>query len=286
MRSLSLPLRSAPALLGLLFATSVAHADLQADTLLRQVERATRALPSLGADLQVTLITQDLGARSGSANPSGRAASGISQAGEPVSFTYTGTVKLCRPNLVRIELADPINQTIACDGEALWTLLQTNEYIKNPADPQGKNPSAYAQVLMFFAPETIRTAGALLPSENSGADNFSTRYLGKERLVLKVVGNRQDPVNTAGSRDRTAEEFDVVEIRQLRPTPQAVKLYINADRIVVRVISEARRGNQASIQVVSLLNLKPGQVFNPSEFVFALPANARPFVPKSAPPRK
>jgi len=62
MQTLSWPLGSAYALLCLLVVTPIARADERADSLLREVETATRALPSLGARMQVTLITQSLSA--------------------------------------------------------------------------------------------------------------------------------------------------------------------------------------------------------------------------------
>lgn len=281
MRSLALPLRSAPLLLCLLLAAPCAHADERADDLLREVERSTRALPSLGAKMQVTLTTQNLAARPVDSQQPRQNDSGFGQGNEPVSFTYTGTVKLQRPNLERIELADPIRQTIACDGSALWTLLPTHEYIKNPADPHGKSPVGYPPILMFFAPETARTAGVLLPGGNSGADNFATRYLGKERVSLKLARTKQDPDGKVAP----PEEFDVIEVRQLRPTPQAVKLYINADKVVTRVVSESRRGNVSTVQDVSLLDLKPAQKFDAAEFAFELPPDARPYVFKPVAPR-
>ena len=286
MRSLSWPLRSASALLCLLGAMPMAHADVRADALLREVETATRALPSLGARMQVTLISQSLSARQGTPQQPRQNDSGFSTGNEPVSFTYSGTVKLQRPNLERVELMDPVHQTIACDGKAVWTLLQSNEYIKNPADPQGKTPNSYGPIQMFFAPETARTAGVLLPTGSSSADNFATRYLGKERVVLKIVRSKDDPSDSVLARETLSEEFDVVEVQQLRPTPLVVKLYINADRIVTRVVSETRRAGISNIQDVSLLFLRPAQKFDPSQFAFKLPAGARPLDFKPAPPKQ
>ena len=284
MRSFSWPLRAASAALCLLAVAPWAHADERADELLREVERSTKAVTSLGAKLQVTLTTQNLGARPTDPQQSRQNDSGFAQGNEPLSFTYTGTVKLQRPNLERVELSDPVNQTIACDGAFLWTLLSTNEYIKNPADPQGKNLGSYAPLLMFFAPETVRTAGAIPLPGNTGADNFATRYLGKERVVPKAFRGKQE--TGAPATRETAEEFDVVEVRQLRPTPQAIKLYINSDKLVTRVVSESRKNNILTIQDVSLLNLKPAQKFDAGEFAFSLPPNARPYVFKPAPIRQ
>ncbi len=280
-------LRSAPLLLCLLAAALPAHADERADELLREVERAVKALPSLGADLQVTLITQNLGAPPAAPGQPKQNDSGFGQVTDPVSFTYIGTVKLRRPNLERIELADPIHQTIACDGVFRWTLLPTNEYVKNPADPQGKSPGAYAPILMFFAPETAKTAGVLpMPGVSGGAENFATRYLGRERVVLKIARGRQEQGGAPAGKETVAEEFDVVEVRHLRPTPMAVKLYINADRLVTRAVSETRHGSVSTIQDVSLLNVKPARKFTDTDFAFDLPANARPYEFKPSAPRK
>ncbi|MCW3051150.1 MAG: hypothetical protein JWN14_320 [Chthonomonadales bacterium] len=286
MRTLSWSLCSASALLCLLVVAPSVRADERADSLLREVETATRALPSLGARMQVTLITQRLTGRQGTIQQPQQNDSGFSTGNEPISFTYSGTVKLQHPNLERVELMDPVHQTIACDGKAVWTLLQSNEYIKNPADPQGKTPNSYGPIQMFFAPETARTAGVLLPNGNSGADNFATRYLGKERVVLKIVRSKDDPPNALLARETPAEEFDVVEVQQLRPTPQVVKIYINADKLITRVVSETRRAGISNIQDVSLLYLKPAQKFDPSEFAFRLPAGALPLEFKQAPPKQ
>ena len=58
MRTLSAPLGAALCLLGLALAAPSVRADAKADDLLREVERATKSVDSLGADLQVTLTTQ------------------------------------------------------------------------------------------------------------------------------------------------------------------------------------------------------------------------------------
>jgi hypothetical protein len=147
-------------------------------------------------------------------------------------------------------------------------------------------PNSYGPIQMFFVPETARTAGVLLPAGNSGADNFTTRYLGKERFVLKIVRSRDDRPDTVLARETPSEEFDVVEVQQLRPTPQVVKIYINSDRLVTRVVSETRRGGVSSVQDVSLIYLKPAQKFDPSEFEFKLPPGAHPLELKQAPPRQ
>jgi len=283
MRTRSWPLCSASALLCLLVGASIARADERAASLLREVETATKALPSLGARMQVTLITQNLSGRQGSASQPRPNDSGFTTGNEPVSFTYSGMVKLQRPNLMRVELMDPVHQTIACDGKAVWTLLHSNEYVKNPADPQGKTPNSYGPIQMFFAPETARTAGVLMLPANVSADNFTSRYLGKERVVLKIQRSKDDPPGVVLARETPAEEFDVVEVQQSRPAPQVVKIYINSDKLVTRVVSETRRAGISNIQDVALLYLKPAQKFDPSEFAFTLPAGARPLEFKPTP---
>ena len=286
MHTLMPPLRSALCLLCLLGSAPSLHADQRADDLLREVEKSTKAVASLGADLQVTMTTQNLAGRPQDPRQSKQGDTGFGQGNEPISFTYTGTVKLKRGNLERIELPDPIHETIASDGTFLWTLLPSNEYIKTPADPRGKNLGAYAPILIFFAPETARTAGVIPAEPAAGADNFATRYLGKERIVLKPARAAQEQGGKAAGQGNASEEFDVVEVRQLRPTAQALKLYINADKMVTRVVSETRRGGVLTIQDVSLINLRPGQKFDASEFVFELPVGAHPYVLKPAPPRR
>ena len=277
-------MRSMLGVAGLLVAAASAGADQKADDLLKEVERATKSVGSLGADLQVTLTTQNLTARPSDARQPRQSDSGFALGNEPVSFTYSGTVKLKRPNLERIDLADPVHQTIAGDGSYVWTLLPTNEYIKNPADPQGRTPGAYGPVLMFFAPDTARTAGLLLSGPNGDPDNFATRYLGRERVVLSRDRGKQDGGAAAGSKE-SAQEFDVVEVRQLRPAPQAFKLYITADKLVARVVSETRKGGVSTTQEISLLNIRPNAKFDPAEFAFQLPPNARPFAIKPPPQR-
>lgn len=282
MRTLFWPLRAAALLLCVTVAAPAVHADEKADDLLREVERSTRSVPSLGADMQVTLTTQSLAVRPGETRPSRQSDTGFGQGNEPVSFTYYGTVKLQRPNLERIELADPVHQTIAGDGTFLWTLLSTNEYIKSPADPQGKSPTSYAPILMFFAPETARTGGAFVASGAPLSDNFATRYLGKERVVPKAMPAKPEGAGGA-ARDARPEEFDVVEVRQLRPTVQSLKLYINADKMVTRVVSETRKGGVVTTQDVTLLHVKPAQKFDAAVFAFELPKGARPLMERTAP---
>ena len=284
MRTLFWPRRAAAILVCLAAAAPAVHADEKADDLLRQVERSTRSVLSLGADMQVTLTTQNLGIRPGETRQPRQSDTGFGQGNEPVSFTYYGTVKLQRPNLERIELADPVHQTIAGDGAFLWTLLSTNEYIKSPADPQGKSPTSYPPILMFFAPETVRTGGAFVASGAPLLDNFATRYLGKERWVPKAMPGKPDDGGAAAGASRP-EECDVVEVRQLRPTVQALKLYINADKLVTRVVSETRKGGVVTTQDVTLVHVKPAQKFDAAVFAFELPKGARPLMVRSAPAR-
>ncbi len=265
-------------LLGL-FAGTAARADEKTDALLRDVERATKAIPSLSADLVVTLTTQNLSAPPPQATKSKQTDPNFSGGNDPIAFSYSGTVKLKRPNLARIDLPDPIRQIIDCDGTTLWTLLPSNEYVKTPADPQGKNLGAYAPVLMFFAPETIRTAGVLLAPPATTAENFTARYLGKERVKQKEEHTRTAQDGVDGSR-----EFDVVEVRRLRPSPQAFRLYINGDKMVTRFVTEIRRGNLLTIQDVALVNVKTGVNFSDSEFACELPKDARPYQTKPLPP--
>jgi outer membrane lipoprotein-sorting protein len=285
MRTLWSSLRSIPWLLCLAVLAPAVHADEKADDLLREVERTTRSVPSLGADMQVTLTTQNMATRPGEARQPRQNNSGFGQGNEPVSFTYYGTVKLQRLNFERIELAEPVHQTIVSDGAFLWTLLPTNEYIKSPADPHGKSPSSYGPILMFFAPETARSGGFILAPGSVLSEDFATRYLGKERVVPKAARGKQEGGGPSAGNTRP-EEFDVVEVLQLRPTQQALKLYINADKIVTRVVSETRRGGISTIQDVVLLHVKTAQKFDTSEFAFELPKGARPYAQRpAAPPR-
>ncbi len=255
-----------------------AHADEKTDALLRDVERAVKAIPSLSADLVVTLTTQNLSAQPSQGTKQRQTDPNFSGGNDPIKFTYSGTVKLKRPNLARLDFPDPIRQIIACDGATLWTLLPTSEYVRTPSDPQGRNMSAYAPILMFFAPETARTAGVVLGSTPVAVPaNFTTRYLGKERINLKEDHGKDATSSPDGSR-----EYDVVEVRRLKPAPQAYRLYINADKLVSRYVTELRRGTLLSIQEVTLINIKLGQAFTDSDFAFTLPPDARPYQDKPA----
>ena len=154
-----------------LIGTRAARADEKADTLLKEVENASKAVKTLTADLSMsqTAKTPD---------------------GKEQSMKMAATLKLRKPNLARIEFTEgPFAKTIASDGKNLYTLMPGNRYQKTKVDADGKNIDILwaAPVAMFFSGRF-----SLMGAESK----TSATYAGKQT----IEGTEYDVVQVSGAK--------------------------------------------------------------------------------------
>ena len=108
----------------------------RAEALLREVERATLAVKSLGAEVNVIRILDKKRER------------------------VAGTARLMRPNLARVDLRGKLGQTIAANGARLWIYnTATNQFVTRKTLPSGKDiANSFGPLIplaMFFDPKLI-----------------------------------------------------------------------------------------------------------------------------------
>jgi outer membrane lipoprotein-sorting protein len=154
-----------------LMGTRAARADEKADTLLKEVETATKAVKTLTADLSMSenFKTPD---------------------GNEHTVKMAATLKLRKPNLARLDFSEgPFAKTIASDGKDVFTLVPGNRYQKTKVDAQGKNIDALwaAPVSMFFSGQFSLY----------GADSKpAATYAGKQT----IEGTEYDVVQLSGAK--------------------------------------------------------------------------------------
>lgn len=133
------------------------RADEKSDTLLKEVQTATRAVKTLTADLSMSESFKGTD-------------------GKDQSIKMAATLRLKKPNLARIDFAEggPA-KTVASDGKSIYTLMPDNQYQKMTVDAQGKNITLEwaAPVSMFFTGQ-FSLFGTTPPA--------TTTYLGKQTI--------------------------------------------------------------------------------------------------------
>ena len=194
-----------------------------AEELLRAVERATLAVKSLRADLSVT---RSMGPRRERAS---------------------GTARLMRPNLARVDLRGKMGQTIAANGLRLWVYnASTNQYVTRTTELDGTDiAGAFGPLLpvaMFFDPRVV-----------------TRRTPEGTRVGLEA------PVSRGGLR------LDVIALTSPRIQ---IRLFVGPDRLVRRSVTEAVQGSQRALIEVELAGVKVGGPFGRAAFAYAPPKNA------------
>jgi len=164
---------AAAASVALLAGTAAARADEKADTLLKEVITATKAVTTLTADFTYSLETQ------------GR------------KMAMEGTAKVKRPNLARIDSTGSMAQTIASDGKTIWTLRKDeNQYIKTNADPEGKIVAGAVMPhfpLSFFFNPTADLFGTGSAMKIQGVSNEKVA----DRTFQVIEGSIEKPVTAS-----------------------------------------------------------------------------------------
>jgi outer membrane lipoprotein-sorting protein len=201
---------------------TAARADEKADILLKQVTAAEKAVRTLTAD---AVITHDFGGQ---------------------KQTKTGTVKLKKPNLARIELSGPTGQTIASDGKTVWILdKETNQYFKMPWN---------SGVVMGMT--------GLLPV----AAFFDSDMFGKGKLPASAMRRYMGTKTVAGV------PYRVVESRQ---EPVIMQVYIGPDNLIRRSTILFKQGNQTTTMQASLTNMRINRPLANAVFAYKPPKTAK-----------
>lgn len=210
--------------------TLPARADEQADALLKEVATATKAAKTLSADLTLSQEVK----------------------GQPMKME--GKVKLKKPNLARIELGPPANQTVVSDGKTLWMYMKSdNQYLKRNADVNGLNmfaPGAFP-VSMFFNPEFTGLA-------NNLAD-YKMRVADKE-----TIGGK---------------ECQVIEATAEKPISHTIKLYVSPAKLVTRSTIDLKQGQDTIKLTADLSNVQVDQPLTTAAFTFTPPKTAKLYQP-------
>lgn len=199
------------------------RADEKADALLKEVAATTKETQSLTANLQFSLEIQKK------------------------EQVFTGTIRLKKPNLARIDLTRPSNQLIVSDGDNVW-LLAGDTYTKKPADPHAANIEMdfAVPVNLFFDPQSLGIA------KLSGVKR---RYVGAE--TIDHIG------------------YQVVEVSGRQNFDYTLKLYVGPSRLVTRMTGELRHGKDTIRLAVVLSNVKTNPTLTTADFTFTPPKTAR-----------
>lgn len=202
------------------------QADEAADRTLKEVAAATRAVLTQSADMTLT-----------------------QSSGGPVT-TAQGTIQLKKPNLARIELGKPFQQTIASDGKSVWLVENAKQrYQKEDAKPTGNQVASFTMIPvgMFFDPDF---RGFLEPSIQA------TRLAGQETI--------------------DGATYRVVEVQGDKPYEFTLKCYVAENNLVPRTELQLKLGDQTITFGCVLTHLKIDEPLADDSFAYAPPAGATP----------
>jgi outer membrane lipoprotein-sorting protein/peroxiredoxin len=193
----------------------------EADAIMKEVAVATGTAKTLSAE--ITLTQSD---------------------GGPVT-TASGTVKLKKPNLARIELGRPLLQTIASDGKSIWLVqIERMRYQKTDAKPDGNQVASHTMVPvgMFFDPEFCGFPGATIKS---------SRFAGQETVE--------------------GETYRVVELSGEQPYEFTLKCYAAPTGLVTRTTLRVKLGEKTITFGTVLSNVKIDEPLPDDSFAYAPP---------------
>jgi outer membrane lipoprotein-sorting protein len=179
-----------------------------------------------------------------------RADLSVSQSSLGVTQKLAGTLRLKKPNLARIVLTEPDNATIASDGKTLWILMTAdNQYRKMDVDAKGNDLDFIGSVLIsqFFDPQSLGSFGRLSYARS--------QYVGQE-----TVGK---------------QTFQVVELTSQKPVAYKIKLYISAQKRVLRLVADYTQDREAHHLVASLANVKTDTPLPTASFAYTPPKSAQ-----------
>ena len=149
-----------------LLPSALSHADEKADALLKEVEKATKAIKSLSGEI------------TNSTTFGGK------------TTTEKLTFRMKRPNYVRLEstVSGRGGQVVASNGKDFFIYMpQQNQYMKMKADPQGKNIGAsFLTMLMFNF--NLQSVGGNKPKYEGAEKIGGTTY----QVVSMAAGEGQN----------------------------------------------------------------------------------------------
>jgi outer membrane lipoprotein-sorting protein len=215
-----------------------ARADARADALLQQLAAATRATPSLSAELVLRDQAPD-GTR-----------------------TWVGPIDLQHPNKARVHLTYTVSPSAGSwtwsflsDGKMMWSWesstdprhLRASDKVRTwPADPRGTDidPMAGAIPIPFFFTQSLEGFFPKTPPP--------TRcYLGQQTIE--------------------GASYDVVELTGGQVNPLTLRLYIGPDRLLhrsqmIQMLDDGQHTYEAALN-----NMETGKSLAPETFRFSLP---------------
>jgi outer membrane lipoprotein-sorting protein/peroxiredoxin len=171
-------------------------------------------------------------------------------------FEQSATVQLRKPNFARIKITSPQKASIMSDGKNVYILMADNQYMKQPVE-QGLGQvetMGGLPVALFLGHDSYGLGTAKL----SDAD-VQTKYSGKETV--------------AGA------SYDVLTISGKSPFVHTVKVYIGADGLIGRTVSEISVQNTKGAETSELKDQKLNAVPATTSFAVALPKDAKLFTP-------
>jgi outer membrane lipoprotein-sorting protein len=223
--------------------SSMAGADPRGDAFLKEVQAATRATRTLTADV---LITTE---------------------GEGQTVSFTGTVKLKKPNRAGVELTGGLlNETNISDGRTIWRLMKAqNEYTRGPADPQHLADLLFPNLpaIFFFDPQFTQLAsffgGKIKPHVGRPVTIDGMRYTLLEAVVQ---------VNSSNFKEK--------------PPDTTLRWYVAPDRRIYRAGMIFKQGPKMSRAEMLLKNVRVNQPLPDAVFAFRPPRTAT-LVDRSSP---
>lgn len=208
----------------LLASITTTRADEKTDALMAEVRAATSAAHTLTASFSTKIQFR----------------------GELQS---TGTIKLMKPNLARIDYANPSAPSIVSDGKTVWTLTkEQNSYTKHEASPQGSN---------------IDWLGTLPVNPFFDVD-----------FVSKLAAPGNQP-RLSGIERVKGKDYSVIEATVEKPATMKIKLYIGDDKLVHRVTTEFPADDEFYRTETELHNVVIENPMWAKDFRFDLPDGAQ-----------
>lgn len=167
----------------------------------------------------------------------------------------TTAIKLKRPNLMLVETS--AGTVTSSDGKSLINLLSNKQFLKSEVDAAGTRLAAPAPLHGFFHHD--RLVGPAYLAKHAGAQRVGDH----EYQVLEIVRNPDAPKTAA-----------------IPITPVTTRLYIGADRLIHRVVSEIDlKENGISKSESTLRELKVNAPLDVEVFAYKLPADAKAYQP-------